>query len=198
MAVIAEWNGHVFQVEPNRIQSFKDLTIQGGLETKKVTTAGIDTVVAKKNSTARKVTLTAILSYAAGVKDVQEEAIQFVQEAVDGAEAYLYCGGQKLIACMLLLTSAKVTQIEMTSTGMWTYADVELTLEQSSKLDGQKAKKTGSGNGTVRQIVEKMTIGFKDGTEAASKTLSGKTTTTGLVEGPKVVKISTQNLSNLK
>lgn len=147
MGVIAEWNGHQFVVEPTKIQSFKELSITGGIETKKSTTSGSDQSVSKKNGNARKVTLCAILNRSTGCEDVQAEAMNFVQEATDGAEDYMYCGGEKLLACKLMLTSAKVSQIEMTGSGYWTYAEVELTLEQSTKMDGAAAKTTGGGGG---------------------------------------------------
>lgn len=142
--VIAEWNGHSFEVSPQRIISFKDLKVTGSTETKKVTTSGKEQAVSVKNGNARNVTMTAILNYVTGCTNVQDEALSFVDEATAGTEAYLYVSGEKLFTCLMMLTKASVGTIEMAPNGMWTYAEVELTFDQSSKLDGQKKTSTST------------------------------------------------------
>ena len=179
MGMIAEWNGHSFVVSPSLIQSFRDLKITGSVETKKVTTVGSEQAVAVKNNNARNVTLTAILSTAAGCGDVKGEALNFVEEATNGEEAYFYVGGEKLFICMMMLTKASVGTIEISPGGVWTYAEVEMTLEQSSKLDGQKAKATSTAakktNDKEKKTAEKLDIA-KKALENAKKSVTSAVT----------------------
>ena len=185
MAEIGSWNGHAFTVSPNLIRSFTGLTIRGSSETEDKTGDG-QKYVARKNSNPAEVSLTAELSALTGC-DVQNEALQFVDEARAGAQNYFYLSGKKLIPCQLMLTEASVSETQIAPGGKWISCKVKLTMKQCAKYDGTSSGSGGSSSASgssgskkssVRTSSTKISSSQKV-TDKVSKDLSASGKTTG-------------------
>ena len=168
MAEIGRWNNHVFEVAPNVIRGFGNLTIKGSSETDEKATGG-QKYVSRKNGNPAEVGITAILSALTG-SDVRAEALTFVDEARLGAKGYFYIGGKKLMTCPLMLTDAVVSEAVIAINAAWISCEVKLTLKQCSKYDGESGgsggKSTGK-NGKSRAI-DTAIIGAVAGGKAAT------------------------------
>lgn len=168
MAEIGRWNNHVFEVAPNVIRGFGNLTIKGSSETDEKATDG-QKYVSRKNGNPAEVGITAILSALTG-SDVRAEALTFVDEARLGAKGYFYIGGKKLMTCPLMLTDAVVSEAVIAINAAWISCEVKLTLKQCGKYDGESGgsggKSTGK-NGKSRAI-DTAIIGAVAGGKAAT------------------------------
>lgn len=168
MAEIGRWNNHVFEVAPNVIRGFGNLTIKGSSETDEKATGG-QKYVSRKNGNPAEVGITAILSALTG-SDVRAEALTFVDEARLGAKGYFYIGGKKLMTCPLMLTDAVVSEAVIAINAAWISCEVKLTLKQCGKYDGESGgsggKSTGK-NGKSRAI-DTAIIGAVAGGKAAT------------------------------
>lgn len=168
MAEIGRWNNHVFEVAPNVIRGFGNLTIKGSSETDEKATGG-QKYVSRKNGNPAEVGITAILSALTG-SDVRAEALAFVDEARLGAKGYFYIGGKKLMTCPLMLTDAVVSEAVIAINAAWISCEVKLTLKQCGKYDGESGgsggKSTGK-NGKSRAI-DTAIIGAVAGGKAAT------------------------------
>lgn len=169
MAEIGRWNNHVFEVAPNVIRGFGNLTIKGSSETDEKATGG-QKYVSRKNGNPAEVGVTAILSALTGC-DVQAEALTFVDEARLGANGYFYIGGKKLMTCPLMLTDAVVSEAVIAINAAWISCEVKLTLKQCGKYDGESGGSGGGGkssgkDGKIRAI-DTAIIGAVAGGKAA-------------------------------
>lgn len=169
MAEIGRWNNHVFEVAPNVIRGFGNLTIKGSSETDEKATGG-QKYVSRKNGNPAEVGVTAILSALTGC-DVQAEALTFVDEARLGAKGYFYIGGKKLMTCPLMLTDAVVSEAVIAINAAWISCEVKLTLKQCGKYDGESGGSGGGGkssgkDGKIRAI-DTAIIGAVAGGKAA-------------------------------
>ena len=106
MAVMANWNGHTFEISPNLIRGYTDMTIKGSCET---TTKNSEKqkYVEHKYGEIPEIKMTVGLNAMTGVTDVFGEAMQFVKEATEGACNYFYIGTSKLIPAKMMLTEAE-------------------------------------------------------------------------------------------
>lgn len=131
---MGRWNGHKFIVSPKLIYSFEGLQIKGSSEMKekKETEQG---TVARKGSNPTEISLTIPLNAFTGC-DVRKEALAFVSEAKAGKSDYFYVASKKLVSCKMMLTDATVKEVQITATGKWKYAEVQVTMKQCSKGDG--------------------------------------------------------------
>lgn len=145
MAEIGRWNNHVFEVAPNVIRGFGNLTIKGSSETDEKATGG-QKYVSRKNGNPAEVGITAILSALTG-SDVRAEALTFVDEARLGAKGYFYIGGKKLMTCPLMLTDAVVSEAVIAINAAWISCEVKLTLKQCGKYDGESGGSGGKSTG---------------------------------------------------
>lgn len=185
MAEVGSWNGHAFTVSPNLIRSFTGLTIRGSSETEDKTGDG-QKYVARKNSNPAEVSLTAELSALTGC-DVQNEALQFVDEARAGAQNYFYLAGKKLIPCQLMLTEASVSETQIAPGGKWISCKVKLTMKQCAKYDGTSSGSGGSSSasgssGSKKSSVKTSSTKISSSqkvTDKVSKDLSASGKTTG-------------------
>jgi len=153
MATMANWNGHTFVVSPQLIRSYTELTIKGSCETTTKNTEK-QKYVEHKYGEIPEISMTVSLNAQTGVTDVYKEAMEYVQEATDGACAYFYLGGSKLIPATMMLTSAEVTEI-VSMPGMgnkWISCDVKLKFQQGSKSDGGGGDSTGSGGSQKESV----------------------------------------------
>lgn len=169
MAEIGRWNNHVFEVAPNVIRGFGNLTIKGSSETDEKATGG-QKYVSRKNGKPAEVSITAILSALTG-SDVRAEALTFVNEARLGAKGYFYIGGKKLMTCPLMLTDAVVSEAVIAINAAWISCEVKLTLKQCGKYDGESGGSGGGGkssgkDGKIRAI-DTAIIGAVAGGKAA-------------------------------
>ena len=137
---IGRWREHTFEVSGSLVRSFTDLVVSGTSNTEEKT-YGSTGYSAYKNGTAAGVTMTVQLNAYLGC-DVRTEAIRFVREAQEGASGYLYIRGQKLLDCLLMLTSASAQEIEISPAGEWVKCEVKLAFKQTSDTDATDTKQT--------------------------------------------------------
>jgi len=143
MPEIGRWNNLKFEVSPSVIRSFNDLQIKVGSNTDTVDDNG-QQYTKRKNWKPIEISLTVQLHAGLGY-DVQSEANAFIQAALTGGVTnYFYVGSRKLVACPLMLTEATVSRVEISAGGTWIQADVALTLNQASLLDGTKTASASS------------------------------------------------------
>lgn len=152
MAEIARWNGHKFEVGSGLIRGFTGLSIKGSSETEDKT-SDKQKYVSRKNGKPNEITLTAILNAATGC-DVQKEAMDFVNEARAGNKDYFYVATKKLCTCQVMLTEATVKEIAMTNKGVWTRAEVTLTLKQCDKNGSTSSEKKTTSTTPAKQSVK--------------------------------------------
>ena len=173
MAELARWNEHIFEVSPTVLRSFTNLSVKGSAETEDVTKSK-EKYVKYKNNNPIELNLTVNLYAQLGIEDVRAEAMQYVQEASDGAEDFFYVGDQKLVEQMMMLTSAQIDKVVMTNTGVWTQCDVKLNFKASTKEDGEKS---GGGSGYINYSGGGSSSSKKK--KATTKTTPTTTKTTG-------------------
>lgn len=146
MSDIVKWSGHggiSFFVKPNEIRGFKDLSISAAAETKDSTKDG-EKYVQKKNSGSYVIQLTAVLSAALKV-DVKDIATAITEAARGGETGYFYTGNTKLFPSSFMATEAKISNIRMNGSGVWTYCEVTWTLKQCSKYGASSSSSSSSG-----------------------------------------------------
>ena len=144
MSDIVKWSGHggiSFFVKPNEIRGFKDLSISAAAETKDSTKDG-EKYVQKKNSGSYVIQLTAVLSAALKV-DVKDIATAITEAARGGETGYFYTGNTKLFPSSFMATEAKISNIRMNGSGVWTYCEVTWTLKQCSKYGASSSSSSG-------------------------------------------------------
>ena len=146
MAALVEWYTHAFQVSPDSIRVFNDLSVSGTCETEEKE-SGKEKYVSLKNRKPAEITLTAILDARLGC-DVRNEVMTYINEAQKGTSDYIYANGGKLIGCKMMLTSAKASKIEIAPMGKWAYAQVALTFKQATKEDGSTSSSSSGGGGS--------------------------------------------------
>lgn len=162
MGITARWNGHIFEVSPNVIRSFKGLEISGACDTGtkdqsfKMTVPALDKKgnkqydkkgnlktkkVTKKNKiTTYKTTKPIEISFSAMLHsmtgcDVRNEAMMFINDAESGEKDYLYIGGHKIASCEFMITKASVAEINISNNGWWMSAVVQITMSQAGTFD---------------------------------------------------------------
>ena len=145
MSEIARWAGHTFEVTPKMVLSLNALAITSGVETDDVETGG-QQYVKKKAGRAAEITFEVPLSGYLGV-DVRSEAMRLIDEARKGTQDYFYIGGSKLMTCQMMLTEASVTETQIAPSGTWAACKVALTMQQSSKFDGEADAGAGDSGG---------------------------------------------------
>ena len=197
MAVIAQWNGHTFEVGSKLIRGFTELSITGGCET---TDKNTDKQKYKehKYGEAPKITLTVQLNALTGVTNVWSEAMQYIDEAAAGATDYFYTGGYKLVPAKMMLTKAQVSEIVMMPGrgDEWISADVQLTFEQGTKLDGSSGGGGKGGKGKVNQEWKKEVEDFKKRAAAKNAIKDGKKGSGGLDEEAAQVAAARESATN--
>lgn len=150
MAVMAKWNDHKFEVSPAAIRSFTGLSFKGSSETEEKNSSG-QKYVARKNGNPLEISLTAVLDSRLGC-DVRKEAAAWIEEARAGKTGYFYVHEKKnyykLAACKMMLTEASATEIELTPSGQWLKANVQLTLKQCGNSSGGSGGGTGGSSGS--------------------------------------------------
>ena len=139
MPDILKWGEIAFYVKPSGIRGVKDIQITGKCETEDEE-EDKEKSSKKKNADKYEVSLTAMLNAFLG-EDVQKTAMRLVEAARTSQEGYIYTRNSKLFSAPFMLTSATVSNLEISPAGVWLMCDVKMTLEQSSKMGGAKAGK---------------------------------------------------------
>lgn len=184
MSDIVKWSGHggiSFFVKPNEIRGFKDLSISAAAETKDSTKDG-EKYVQKKNSGSYVIQLTAVLSAALKV-DVKDIATAITEAARGGETGYFYTGNTKLFPSSFMATEAKISNIRMNGSGVWTYCEVTWTLKQCSKYGASSSSSSSSGKkkknkSTIASWFSAIGTGVKTAAEAVKAAVKGTLNTT--------------------
>lgn len=132
---LVQFRDFVFEVTPNKIQSFQQWTITGQADTEEKETDKQKYVSLKGRGVAQ-MELTAVLNYFAGA-DVQKTVLDMVEAANAGAEGYVYFTGKKLFTYKMMLVKAEAKTIQIAANGLMTYAEVSLSFRQSTKKNGK-------------------------------------------------------------
>lgn len=143
--ITGRWHGHKFTVSSKKIMSFVDLQLKGSSETEDLI-KGSEKFVKYKNAKPKEVSFTIKLNAMMGC-DVKKEAQAIIKEAEKGVMDYLYIGRKKAMSCKLMLTDASVKEIAFSAGMKWLWADVAVTLKQSSTNDGSTDGKSTSSSG---------------------------------------------------
>lgn len=160
MAEIGRWRDHRFEVSPNVIRSWTDLQIKTASETEDKEADGVK-YVSRRAGKPAEISLSIELNAMLGC-EVREEAMLFASEAAHGKTGYFYVGNKKLLSCQMMLTEATVSETEITPTGTWVKAKLQLTMKQAGKYDSE------AGAGAGGSYTAGGTTGSEEGT-------SGKT-----------------------
>jgi len=164
MATIVKWDGYAFSISAKKVIGLKDFDVSLSIETEKKTKSK-ENFQKKKNLNPAKITLTGIFSMALGVDDVQGSALQLADKCRKGDSGYIYVGTSKLMPPKFMGTNAKITKMEWLPDGRWSYAEVNITLEQCEKYGGgtsggkkkkkssTKKKSTKSSKGTSKSAM---------------------------------------------
>lgn len=141
---VVRWCGFSFYIEKHRIIAVKDINITMSVETENKAASG-ENYVRKKNLNPTEVTMTGIFSAALGVKDVQTAAMNLAGLCRSAESDYVYIGNSKLMPPKFMGVSAKISNIEITPKGVWSYCEVQITLKQCEKYGGGTAGSSSSG-----------------------------------------------------
>ena len=156
MTQTGSWKGYTFEVGPDLIRSFEEMSLKGHCETE-TKTKGKQKYVVRKNGDVTELTFSVGISAILGVTDVRGEALNLVKSANNGDKDYFYYGTKKLVTYTLMLTSAEVTEIDPLpgNADTWISCNVKLTFKQadnagdsSSGKKKKRKKKSAKGNGT--------------------------------------------------
>ncbi|MBR3740105.1 MAG: hypothetical protein IKN04_06525 [Clostridia bacterium] len=185
MADLITWSGNggiSFFIKSSEIRGVKDFSISASAETDDKTQNG-EKFIKKKNSGSYQITMTAVLNAALGV-DVQAVALKMTEAARKGDTGYFYTATSKLFPSNFMATDAKVNNIQMTSSGKWSYCEVALTLKQCSKFDGGSSGGGGGGGGKKSNSGKKTTTQTKKTTlgEIVGKVVNGVKTVVSKVK----------------
>lgn len=174
MALIGHWGERVFEVSPQAIRSFNDLKIKVSSDTETVTASG-QQYMKWKNLKATEITLTVQLRSGLGY-DVAGEAYAWIGDALaKNKKNYFYLNDGKLMPYPLLLTDATVSNVEINAAGIWTGADVAMTLKQAALLDGSSGSGGGGGGGGGNGTPQKQSV-------SPTRTTTAKTVAAALPE----------------
>lgn len=159
-----------FYARADAVFGLRDFGLSSAVETDD-STVDDESFVKKKSSGKYEITLTAVLSAALGV-DPQAAALDLAKRAREGETGYLYAQEKKLLPNSFMLTSAKISGVEISPAGTWTYAEAALTLTQASKADGTTSSRAseasssgGADGGSGRKSAKKKNPKSKEFTD---------------------------------
>lgn len=143
--ILIQWHDVQFYANASQVRGLTDLTISSSIETEDKENGGTK-YVSKKNSKVYEVSMKALFDARLGIKDVKKEAMALAKYGATGQTGYMYAKGEKLVTPILMMTSAKVSNIRMTPKGVWISAEVQITLKTCSKLDGTTNNNNNNNN----------------------------------------------------
>ena len=144
--ILIQWHDVQFYANASQVRGLTDLTISSSIETEDKENGGTK-YVSKKNSKGYEISMKALFDARLGIEDVKKEAMALAEYGATGQTGYMYAKGEKLVTPILMMTSAKVSNIRMTPKGVWISAEVQITLKTCSKLDGGTDSPPSSGSG---------------------------------------------------
>ena len=145
---LVTWSGHgviSFFANAEEIRSFKDLTISTSADTEDSEESG-QKFIKKTNSGSYQISMTAVLNTALGV-NVQEVALSMAEAARCGDTGYFYTGEAKLFPSKFMATEAKISDVRMNASGVWTRCEVSWTLRQCGKYESASSGATSGNSG---------------------------------------------------
>ena len=143
--ILIQWHDVQFYANASQVRGLTDLTISSSIETEDKENGGTK-YVSKKNSKGYEISMKALFDARLGIKDVKKEAMALAKYGATGQTGYMYAKGEKLVTPILMMTSAKVSNIRMTPKGVWISAEVQITLKTCSKLDGTTNNNNNNNN----------------------------------------------------
>lgn len=171
MADLITWGGGggiSFFANGSEIRGVKDISIKVSAETKDKTQSS-EKFTAKKNAGSYQISLTALLNAALGT-DVRTVALQITEASRKGETGYFYTAGGKLFPSSFMAVDATISNITMTSNGVWKSCEVSWTLKQCSKYGG------ATTTATKKKTTKKTTTSAKKSSSSSSKSSSGSST----------------------
>ncbi len=144
--ILIQWHDVQFYANASQVRGLTDLTISSSIETEDKENGGTK-YVSKKNSKGYEISMKALFDARLGIKDVKKEAMALAKYGATGQTGYMYAKGEKLVTPILMMTSAKVSNIRMTPKGVWISAEIQITLKTCSKMDGSTSSSGGGGGG---------------------------------------------------
>lgn len=186
MANMASWNGHVFAVDPQKVYSFKTLSVKASNETEDKTKSK-QKYVSRKNGKPYEITMTIQLDARLGISNVKKEAVKITEEARKGDSDYFYFGGSKIVNCKFMITEANIDSVEMTGNGTWISCDVKCTWKQCSKVSGSSGS-GGGGSGKGKSGGKSSKSGKKAKSASNSNSKSDKKISGVAIKGDSVAK----------
>lgn len=143
--VIAQWDGIKFQISGTAATLMNNLRITAQSETEDKTSDG-QSYAAIKNRKPTEVTITMPLVAALG-NDVQAQVADLIDREKKSKEDYFYASGKKMLPYKLMIIRAEAEEIEISPSGKWVAATVNLGFIQSSGEDrAASAQNTYSGS----------------------------------------------------
>lgn len=146
LAVLAQFGSLQFEISSSTALLFEKLKLSSECETEEKT-VDEQKYVSAKNGKPVQASFAVILSASLGI-DVKEEVTAILNYAQRGEQAYFYIVGEKLFPFQMMMVSAATEEIQTSSSGVWVYAKINITLKQSSKewITGQQKVTTSSSN----------------------------------------------------
>lgn len=177
MGLMGSWHGFNFEVSPSVVRGFTGLTIKGGSETEDKVSEK-QKYVERKNSSATEISMSVGLNTYLGC-NVRDEAIAFIDTAMEGASNYFYVGGKKLVCYKLMLTQAEIAETMIAPNGTWVSCRVNLTFRQCEKNGNLPPVSSGGSGGkstsgtTKKQTVTDASTGAPKGAGTGTNTQAG-------------------------
>lgn len=170
--ILIQWHDVQFYANASQVRGLTDLTISSSIETEDKENGGTK-YVSKKNSKGYEISMKALFDARLGIKDVKKEAMALAKYGATGRTGYMYAKGEKLVTPILMMTSAKVSNIRMTPNGVWISAEVQITLKTCSKLDGTTNNNNNNNNNNGNGYKYGCTVYYSGSSGAVSSVWAG-------------------------
>lgn len=167
--ILLKWCDIAFYANSSEVRGFRDLSISSSCETEDEEQGG-EKYVKLKNKKGFEISLKAYFDKRLGITDVKSAAMKIANYATVGQSGYFYAQNAKLVSTNMMLTGAKVQNVQMTPYGGWISAEVQMTLKSCSKLGDMSGGSSGGSSG-----------GGGGGGGGSSKSASSTTATTNAI-----------------
>lgn len=130
MAIIAQFDTLKFGISGSTAMLFSDMKLSAGSETEDKA-SGNQQYAARKNGKPAEITKSIILEAALGM-DVETMTREILNAAQRGTQGYFYIGGKKVFPCKMMLVNAETEETELSPSGKWVRAKINITMRQST------------------------------------------------------------------
>ena len=144
--ILLKWCDIAFYANSSEVRGFRDLSISSSCETEDEEQGG-EKYVKLKNKKGFEISLKAYFDKRLGITDVKSAAMKIANYATVGQSGYFYAQNAKLVSTNMMLTGAKVQNVQMTPYGGWISAEVQMTLKSCSKLGDMGGGSSGGSSG---------------------------------------------------